>query len=63
MPNNAPKVKREATEFSYNGIIVECEPTLQAREITCARVLKETGATLIHPFNNSDIIAGQGTIV
>jgi len=35
---------------------------LQARESTCDRIMKETGATLIHPYNNPDIIAGNGTI-
>jgi threonine dehydratase len=60
MPSNAPKVKVRAVE-GYGGRIVFCEPTQRAREAACARVLAETGATLIHPFENEDVMAGQGT--
>ena len=38
------------------------EPNQRAREEACARVIAETGATLIHPFENEDVMAGQGTI-
>ena len=61
MPSNSSKVKVQAVE-SYGGRIVFCEPNQQAREETCARVIAETGATLIHPFENDDVMAGQGTI-
>jgi threonine dehydratase len=60
MPSNAPKVKIEAVK-NYGGIITFCEPTLASRESTAAKVIAETGATMIHPFNNYTIIAGQGT--
>ena len=60
MPKNAPQVKKDAVQ-TYGGIITECEPTLAARETTADKVQKETGATLIHPYNNEIIIAGQGT--
>ncbi|RLQ22116.1 pyridoxal-phosphate dependent enzyme [Seongchinamella sediminis] len=60
MPANAPAVKKEAVA-AYGGLIVECEPTLAAREATLARVIAATGATEIHPYNHPDIIAGQGT--
>jgi threonine dehydratase len=60
MPRNAPQVKKDAVQ-TYGGIITECEPTLAARETTADKVQKETGATLIHPYNNEVIIAGQGT--
>jgi threonine dehydratase len=30
--------------------------------VACARVIAETGATLIHPFENEDVMAGQGTV-
>jgi threonine dehydratase len=46
---------------SYGAQIVFCEPTEAAREAACAEVIKETGATLIHSFENEDVIAGQGT--
>jgi threonine dehydratase len=60
MPSNAPKVKVRAVE-GYGGRIVFCEPNQRAREAACARVIAETGATLIHPFENEDVMAGQGT--
>lgn len=60
MPSNAAAVKRRAVE-DYGARVVECEPTLAARESTAARVLEETGATLVPPYDHPDIIAGQGT--
>src|SRR5258707_4803094 len=60
MPSNSAKVKVRAVE-SYDAHIVFCEPTEEAREATCAEVIKKTGATLIHSFENEDVIAGQGT--
>lgn len=60
MPSNTLKVKVRAVE-EYGGQIVFCEPTQTSREETCARVIKETGATLIHPFENENVMAGQGT--
>jgi threonine dehydratase/serine racemase len=61
MPRTAPRVKRNAVE-EYGGRVVECEPTLAARETTTARVQAETGATLVPPYNHRDVMAGQGTI-
>lgn len=60
MPSNAPKVKVDAVK-GYGGIITFCEPTLESREGTTAKVIRETGAVLIHPYNDYRIIAGQGT--
>lgn len=60
MPNNAPLVKIDAVK-EYGAEIVFCEPTLEARETTCAQVIKATGAEFIHPYDNDLIIAGQGT--
>ena len=60
MPSNSAKVKIRAVE-SYGAHIVFCEPTEEAREVACAEVIKKTGATLIHSFENEDVIAGQGT--
>ena len=60
MPHNAPAVKRQAVA-GYGGKITFCEPTLEARESTQAQVMAETGATPIHPYNNHNVIAGQGT--
>ncbi|MEH6586825.1 MAG: pyridoxal-phosphate dependent enzyme [Halioglobus sp.] len=60
MPSNAPQVKKDAVA-SYGGLIIECEPTLAAREATVVRVIEQTGAVEIHPYNDPRIIAGQGT--
>lgn len=60
MPSNSPEVKIKAVE-GYGGNITFCEPTLEARETTLEKVVAKTGATFIHPFNNTNIIAGQGT--
>jgi threonine dehydratase len=60
MPSNAPEVKKAAVA-GYGGEIVLCEPTLAAREETLARVVEKSGAVVIHPYNNYDVIAGQGT--
>ena len=60
MPSNSAKVKVRAVE-SYGAHIVFCEPTEKAREATCAEAIKETGATLIHSFENENVVAGQGT--
>src|SRR5436853_2851728 len=58
MPSNSAKVKIRAVE-SYGARVVFCEPAEQAREATCADVIAKTGATLIHSFENPDVIAGQ----
>lgn len=60
MPRNSPKPKQQAVA-GYGGRIALCEPTLAARESTCAALMAETGATLIHPYNDDRVIAGQGT--
>lgn len=60
MPTNAPRVKRQAVA-DYGAEIIPCEPTQEARERTAAEVMERTGATLVHPYNDGRIIAGQGT--
>ncbi|GIX48902.1 MAG: serine/threonine dehydratase [Candidatus Tectimicrobiota bacterium] len=60
MPASAPAVKKAAVA-AYGGRIVFCAPTLEAREETLARVVAETGATFVHPYNDPLVIAGQGT--
>jgi threonine dehydratase len=60
MPSNAPKIKKRGVE-ALGGKIIECEPTLAAREGGVQQVISETGATFIHPFDNDDVIAGQAT--
>jgi len=60
MPSNAPAVKKAAVA-GYGARITTCEPTLAAREAAQARVVAATGATIIHPYNDYRVIAGQGT--
>jgi threonine dehydratase len=60
MPSTAPEVKKRAVA-GYGAEITFCEPTLAAREAAAAEVIHRTGATLIHPYDNFNIIAGQGT--
>ena len=60
MPSNSAKVKIRAVE-SYGAQVVFCEPTEESREIKCAEVIRQTGATLIHSFENEHVVAGQGT--
>lgn len=60
MPSTAPEVKKKAVA-GYGAEITFCEPTLASREAAAAEVIRRTGAILIHPFDNFNIIAGQGT--
>ncbi len=60
MPDNAPAVKKAAVA-GYGGQITFCEPTLEARESTLAKVTQETGASIVHPYDDERVIAGQGT--
>lgn len=60
MPSNAPQVKVDAVA-GYGATIIPCEPTLQAREETLAEVVADTGAYFVHPYDNPQVMAGQGT--
>ena len=60
MPNNAPQVKKDAVA-GYGGQITFCEPTLEARESTLDRIRLDTGANVVHPYNDKRVISGQGT--
>ena len=60
MPRTAPAPKRAATE-GYGAKVVTCEPTLAARESTVNALIAEHGYTLVHPFDNWDVITGQAT--
>ena len=60
MPSNSPAVKKAAVR-DYGGEVIECIPTLQAREDTLREVVERTGAAFIHPFNDDNVILGQGT--
>jgi threonine dehydratase len=60
MPSNAPSVKKNAVA-GYGGQITFCEPTLEARESTLETIRTRTGASIVHPYNDERVIAGQGT--
>ena len=62
MPRNSNRLKVAAVE-GYGGEITFCEPTLAERESTTLKLIERTGATLIHPYDNQQVIAGQGTAV
>lgn len=60
MPGNAPAVKKNAVA-GYGAEITYCKPTLQAREETTRIIMEKTGAILVHPYDNFNVICGQGT--
>jgi threonine dehydratase len=60
MPSNSPMTKRRAVE-GYGGQITLCEPNIPAREAATRELMERTGATLVHPYNNAQVICGQGT--
>ena len=60
MPGNAPKRKKSAV-IGYGAKVIECEPTLEARESSLKRVIQDTKAHFIHPYNDVRIIAGQAS--
>lgn len=60
MPRTAPEVKKAAVR-GYGAEVIECEPTLEAREAGVQAVIERTGAVLVHPFDDDRVIAGQAT--
>lgn len=61
MPNNAPAIKRVATE-DYGATIIEYDPNIKTREDIAKNLALEHGYTIIPPFDHEDIIVGQGTV-
>ena len=60
MPDNAPQAKKDAV-ISYGATVVYCEPTMAAREATVTNLIAQSGASLVHAYDDNRIIAGQGT--
>ena len=60
MPDNTPKVKVENVQ-RFGGEIIFCDPNIKSRENTLNKIVKEDGSTIVHPYNDEKIIAGQGT--
>jgi threonine dehydratase len=60
MPENSAEIKKAAVQ-GLGATVRFCAPTLEARDTTCAAVQAETGAVLVHPYDDWRVIAGQGT--
>ncbi len=60
MPVTAPEIKKKAVA-GYGAKITFSEPTVRSREEAAKKIVDETGATFIHPYDNYSIIAGQAT--
>lgn len=60
MPETAPEVKKKAVK-GYGAQITFCKPTIEARKANANRIQQETGAFLVSPYNDNNVIAGQGT--
>ena len=60
MPNNTPKIKVNNVERN-GGEVVWCEPEQSSRESVLADLVEQSGAIVVHPYNDERIVAGQGT--
>lgn len=60
IPRTAPQVKRAAVA-RLGAAVTLCEPTLESREAEARRLIAETGASFVHPYDDLRVIAGQGT--
>lgn len=60
MPHNAVRAKRQAVE-AQGAQIIDCEPGMAGREAVLEHVVRDTGAHIVHPYNDWRVIAGQGT--
>lgn len=60
MPENSPKIKILATQENGADVIF-CQPNQAARIAATHEVIQRTGATLVHPFDQPNIILGQAT--
>ncbi|HEU4626885.1 MAG TPA: pyridoxal-phosphate dependent enzyme [Steroidobacteraceae bacterium] len=60
MPTNVPKAK-QASVRRFGAHVTFVEPTIAAREAGAAKIVEETGAELVHPYNDLRVMAGQGT--
>jgi threonine dehydratase len=60
VPQGAVKSKLASIE-AFGATLHQCAPTMAARDAMAAQVQADTGATLVHPFTDPRVIAGQGT--
>ncbi len=61
MPTSAPQVKINATKNTYGAEVVLCKPTIESRTETANKLIAQYGYTMIHPYDNENVIAGAGT--
>ena len=62
MPSNSPSVKVNAVK-GYGAEVIFCEPNQLARETALQKIVGETGAEFIHPYDDDRVITGQATCV
>lgn len=60
MPHNTPKIKVKNVQRN-GGEVVWCEPNQKSREKVLKKLVAATGATVVHPYNDERVMAGQGT--
>ncbi len=60
MPSDAPRIKIERTK-GFGGEVVSYDRVKEDRDAIAQRICEERNAALIHPFDDPDVIAGQGT--
>lgn len=60
MPRTVSAIKKRGV-LEYGGKVFDCEPTAESRESTLVEVVEKTKAAIIHPFNDYNVITGQGT--
>ena len=60
MPNNAPAIKRAATE-GYGARVVAYDPATSTRDAIARELAEAHGYTVIPPYDHIEVIAGQGT--
>ena len=60
VPEGAVRSKLAAIA-GYGAVVHRCAPGIEAREAACAGLVAATGATLVHPYADPAVIAGQGT--
>ncbi|MEO0311413.1 MAG: hypothetical protein RIQ89_1070 [Bacteroidota bacterium] len=62
MPSTSPAVKVNAVK-GYGAEITFCEPNQAAREAALQKIVEETGAEFVHPYDDNRVITGQATCV
>jgi len=61
VPEGTPSVKCDAIK-GYGAHLVLCHPSPTGRKETADKIARETGGKIVHPYDDYDVIAGQGTI-